>query len=731
MACHRFVRTAQALQQTGVIGLDARVTPRGVRFLRYSLPSAAIATASAITVNLITTEGTTETPLLFWSLVVLLLVSVIGSAALETRLAVRRHVRVRQPLPTANPWFTDRAVELASLAHGVPARRGEFELAVHVISGPDGVGKTQLAIRHLLNCRDAVAVDWFLDGNDAEAQLFAARADLGFPEATSVAALRTLLEEHDKRWMIVFDDVAAWEQIARVLPERGRGQVIVTSPAERWERPVGVRETRLRELDETSAVDHLQERTGDSDAAAATALARALGCFPLALEQASSYINALPGQSLRRYVDRLKTDAPELFRSGRPVDHRHTVATVWLSAMKQLETDTPRSAALLRCLSYFGDEEIPLRWFVGPDLPDQIGGGDRDRVGLALYGLAQFSLVDHVRRRNALRVHRLIRQVTHLGGSAAERQGRVHAAHVLRGALYGEPDDRRGGALHAAALLKALEPVPLGELLDPREQPRLIAEVALRAGLEARAQRRVGAARDLLLAASCLAAPTITLGALFSDAEAEESDQATRTLGSVLRRQLPPRSTGVYHTLTLLKGSSTFREAQQPTSLPLVNDTAVVLNVAGEPWLAHNLLEAAYWLNQATAVPDRDWCTLLVNLGAAMAEFAEAVLDGAQPQDHLDPDLEHLPDDWRDQVRRHPQDPYLIAAASAQVLGRKQIESSALVRMLRRHAYACFADAASRTLGVPDLAGIHRTAQQNLSQLRYGNDGDGSSPSAR
>jgi hypothetical protein len=183
-------------------------------------------------------------------------------------------------------------------------------------------------------------------------------------------------------------------------------------------------------LDRAESVRLLRRRTGDSDTASADQLAEALGDLPLALEQAGAYCEAeqLP---LAAYLERLRTDASDLFTEGQPVDYTHTVATTWTFGLEKAAKRSPHGPDLLRLLSFLGPDEIPWE-LLAPKLaeragrPGVLGGLRMGELDRALGTLARYSLVK--RTGAATTVHRLVQQVVRDGVDPEEQRAWTAAA---------------------------------------------------------------------------------------------------------------------------------------------------------------------------------------------------------------------------------------------------------------------------------------------------------------
>jgi hypothetical protein len=325
-----------------------------------------------------------------------------------------------------NVSFTGREALLEELHRALT--RG----AAVALTGLGGIGKTQLALEYAYRHRGEYRVVWWVradDGATLAADYAGLAAALGLPEreareqAVVVAAVRLWLEQNTG-WLLVFDNAGSREAVRDYVPQ-GRGAVIITSREPVWSgvaTPFG-----LEVLVAEEAVAFLCKRTGDTDAAAAAALAEALGRLPLALEQAAAYIEDTGG-SLQHYHALFEEHHAALLRQGRlSTEYPDTVATTWMLSIGKVDE---AARALLNLCAFFAPEGIPLdaiREEAG-GLPSPLDSVAADAVRLdsAIAGLLRFSLIG--RKGEDLSVHRLVQAVVRERLEDAERQAWAAAA---------------------------------------------------------------------------------------------------------------------------------------------------------------------------------------------------------------------------------------------------------------------------------------------------------------
>jgi len=210
-------------------------------------------------------------------------------------------------------------------------------------------------------------------------------------------------------WLLVLDNLepAAQEAVKNWLPPGLPGHLLATSRAPMWSTRLG-----LEPLPLELAKSFLLERTGQTDGEAASAVAEALGCLPLALEQAAAYLE-VSGRDPASYAELLRTRLVELMEEGRPEDYPRPVATTLRLSFERMEGERPMAAALLRLCSFLAPDDIPLDILVSgaSQLPDELRDVLADDIELdrTIAALRRYSLIE--RQHDGLRVHRLVQAV--------------------------------------------------------------------------------------------------------------------------------------------------------------------------------------------------------------------------------------------------------------------------------------------------------------------------------
>jgi tetratricopeptide (TPR) repeat protein len=341
-------------------------------------------------------------------------------------------------LAPRNPNFTGRAEVLDTLAQRLAAGT----TAVVAAHGLGGVGKSQLALEYAYRHTADYDLVWWVAAETplvAAAGLAALAPRLGLSsqleQAEQVAAVLAELARGD-RWLLVFDNAEQPQDLQGLVPRGGAGHVLVTSRNPAWGRVAAPLRVDVLEPPEATAL--LLRRTGDTDRAAAAALAGELDGLPLALEQAAAYCEqtSLP---LAGYLARYRRDHARLLATGAPEDYPATVATTWRLNLERTAQASPTAVPLLRVCAFLAPEAIPPELLsADPDvLPTELAAAtDEFALDAAVGALYHYSLL--ARDQDGLRLHRLVQAIVR--DDLADQQPRW-AAMALRLVAAGFPAD--------------------------------------------------------------------------------------------------------------------------------------------------------------------------------------------------------------------------------------------------------------------------------------------------
>ena len=267
-------------------------------------------------------------------------------------------------VPARNPNFTGRAGSLSRLREAMRSS-GTGTVAVHSLRGLGGVGKSQLAIEYVHRYAADFDVVWWIPAEhpslipDHLAELGAALGIDGGADPTETAALTLAELRRRRRWLLVFDNAEDVDAL-RPYVQPGDGRVIVTTRRNGFRSLGPVLDVDV--LDRPESLALLRRRVPRTSDDAADALAEWLGDLPLALEQASAYLEAtdLPATA---YLDLLRTRTAEMIGRGRVAGREETLATLWDVSLTAVREQDPAAAQLLELLAWMAPEPVPLDLF--------------------------------------------------------------------------------------------------------------------------------------------------------------------------------------------------------------------------------------------------------------------------------------------------------------------------------------------------------------------------------
>ena len=332
--------------------------------------------------------------------------------------------------------------------------RDESRVAIAVLHGLRGVGKTTLAASYAERHRGDYRATWWIRAQTEpgmRADLVALGTRLGWvgaddKEEPAVAAVMERLRQEGEGILLIFDNATNANALKPYLPRGGRSQVLVTSNAHAWRGIAAPIEIRFWPKD--VGAEYLLARTGlEGERAAAEALSEALGGLPLAHEQAAAYCERLE-KSLADYHKRFVVAPARLLDDERdaPAEYhdRLTVAKTFALAIEEAGKLHPGLEPLIVHAALLAPEPIPLFLFadgrekLGEPLASALADDGLDEVIAALRSFAlvdRESIVDErdpTTRTDTIRLHRLVRQVA---ASRREGEGQEAARRALGEAL--------------------------------------------------------------------------------------------------------------------------------------------------------------------------------------------------------------------------------------------------------------------------------------------------------
>ena len=354
-------------------------------------------------------------------------------------------------IPAPNPLFTGRDAELEALRANL-VRRDRPHHAAQVISGPGGVGKTEIAAEYLHRHRDDYQIIWWIRAErhdrvgDALIRLghrleLRPAASAGGRAGAIAAVLDALASGILPRWLLVYDNATQPLELHRYLPScPPGGHIIITSRAQYWPGYMGADSVEVSPFSQQDAVGFLRRRVpalgagqepgGQDDerrGREAGRLAVALDFLPIAVEQAAAYL-AETGQSVDDYLTPFGQHAKRL--SVQLPDLPAAVSGTWAMSAGLLTADAEH---LVNLCAFFSPEPIAAELFLQnadaigdpPGLREFLGSANRFRA--AVGQLHRLSLVKIDGARDQIRMPKAVQAITR--GQLRQNRAEVFQAY--------------------------------------------------------------------------------------------------------------------------------------------------------------------------------------------------------------------------------------------------------------------------------------------------------------
>ena len=315
------------------------------------------------------------------------------------------------------------------------------------LTGLGGAGKTQTAIEYAVRHRAEYPNGVFWVNAETIAGLTSGFVEIAktlrLPAAESndqEQAVRAVVEwlNRSKQWLLILDNVDDRRDVQPFVPERGTGDLLITS-RETVFGELGIPRTlELQDLDTEEAVRFLLARTGRDDAdsndrAAVEELATELGNLPLALEQAAAYI-AETNAAFDSYLRAFRKRRVSLLEKAGGLIARDTVAATWAANFEAVEHASPAAADVLLVGAFLGPDAIPFELFLdgsevlGDSIAQALADPDELSIAEVLRPLARYSLVRADGASRAFSVHRLVQEIVRTAVAESERRTYVERA---------------------------------------------------------------------------------------------------------------------------------------------------------------------------------------------------------------------------------------------------------------------------------------------------------------
>jgi CO dehydrogenase nickel-insertion accessory protein CooC1 len=353
-------------------------------------------------------------------------------------------------VPARNADFTGRGATLEKLRDKL-AGGGVAVVVAQALYGLGGVGKTQLALEYAHRFMADYDLVWWVPAERAE-EISIALADLarklGLQVGDNVseaaeAALEELRRDATPHWLLIFDNADDPKQLEPYLPT-GSGHVLITSRNQAWGHAAEPLEVDVFTRDESVA--HLLRHVPELDRADAQRVADALGHLPLAVEQASAWLEQT-GMPARAYIDQLATESTRILALNQPSDYPMPVVATWNLSFDQLRS--PAAVRLLQILAFCSPGPISMDLLYSDEMNESLLPFDETlteklMLGRVIRDVSRFALIKVDQGSNSLQIHRLVQAVIRSQMTEEEQKEARHEVHkILVGARpqQGETDD--------------------------------------------------------------------------------------------------------------------------------------------------------------------------------------------------------------------------------------------------------------------------------------------------
>jgi CO dehydrogenase nickel-insertion accessory protein CooC1 len=387
-------------------------------------------------------------------------------------------------VPARNADFTGRGATLELLRDKL-AGGGVAVVVAQALYGLGGVGKTQLALEYAHRFMADYDLVWWVPSERAE-EITGALAGLARKMGIKVgdnvaeaaeAALEELRRDTTPHWLLVFDNADDPKQLEPYLPT-GSGHVLITSRNQAWTHSAEPLEVDVFTRDESVA--HLLRHVPELDMADAKTVADALGHLPLAVEQASAWLEQT-GMPAHAYVEQLATQSTRILALNQPPDYPMPVVATWNLSFDRLKERSPAAVRLLQLCAFFSPGPISMDLLYSDEMNESLLPFDETlteklMLGRVIRDISRFALIRVDQGSNSLQIHRLVQAVIRsqmTDEEQVEARHEVHKILVSARPSQGETDDPANWSRYDI-IWPHLGPSHAEECDDPRTRQLLI-----------------------------------------------------------------------------------------------------------------------------------------------------------------------------------------------------------------------------------------------------------------
>ncbi|KAN0082027.1 hypothetical protein V8E54_003325 [Elaphomyces granulatus] len=378
-----------------------------------------------------------------------------------------------------NPRFLDRHNRIVELEQKVLSNNDK--LRKMAITGVGGVGKTQIALEVAYRVRDRkpeCSIFWIPSTSiEMIEQAYVSIGKCLGLQGVTLAEMKMRVKAHlssEKAgpWLLIVDNMDnknIWltSDGGTYLPQSKYGFVLFTTRNRRLAtKLVGLDVINISGMDDGMAIDLLRaslvHKDLTNDSQTTTQLLHQLGCLPLAIVQAASYMNET-GTSVTTYLSLLQSQenvivellSQDFEDEWRYLKTNNSVAVTWLISFNQIQRSNPLAADYLLFMSCIDPQDIPLSLL--PPNSSQIK--QQNALGL----LKAYSFITGQADGQTVSLHRLVHVATRnwLRSGEMLEQWTVNTGRRLRDIFpSNEPENRilwREYLPHALFILRSEE----------------------------------------------------------------------------------------------------------------------------------------------------------------------------------------------------------------------------------------------------------------------------------
>ena len=276
--------------------------------------------------------------------------------------------------PSPPQDFTGRKKELNELHEAFKNNKIIF------ITGPDGVGKTSLALKYADEYKSHYKFIQFIKACSQESivqELIKLADKMDVPSSLKIpqrlSSLKNRLNEFNGDYLIIFDGIdrySAWEELGKQLPNNSRCILLTSKDSEYIDESFYCKLLSLTPWSVEEAVDYLLTTTKSDEINQAIILSKKLLYLPLALNHASAYIRNR-NYTICKYIEKFNLRNVELIEKKhiQLTKEEKIVFVTWQIALNAIENYHKCFIAkpMLNFFSLFSQTFIPLifieHWF--------------------------------------------------------------------------------------------------------------------------------------------------------------------------------------------------------------------------------------------------------------------------------------------------------------------------------------------------------------------------------